>query len=100
MHWHNPTRPNSRIKLEGLNWRWIPKNVELKKPSSNDMLLTRRTMAFERGDMAVVEACDRIQERRRASKRAQRARKKVRKAELASYVARNHGTGDPSSDNE
>ena len=72
----------------------------VKKPSSNDKLLVARTVAFERGDMATVEACDKIQERRRASKRAARARKKVRKAALKEYIARTHGPSDPNSDNE
>ena len=72
----------------------------VKKPSSNDRLLVARTVAFEKGDMATVEACDKIQERRRASRRDARARKKVRKAALKECVARTHGLRDPNSDNE
>ena len=72
----------------------------VKKPTSNDHLIAARTVAFEKGDMATVEACDKIQERRRASRRAARARKKVRKAALKEYVARTHGPSDPNSDNE
>lgn len=80
--------------------RYGSKRASCKKPSSYDKLLAARTVAFEKGDMATVEACDKIQEGRRATERAARARKKVRKSELAQYVARVHGPGNTNSDNE
>ena len=72
----------------------------VKKPSSNDKLTAARTVAFEKGDMATVEECDKIRERRCASRRAARARKKVRKVAVKDYIAWTHGRGDPNSDNE
>ena len=72
----------------------------VKIPSENDTLVAARTAAFKRGDTEAVANCDAIQELRRTSKRCARARKKVRKAELADWVSEKYGNNDPSSDNE
>ena len=77
-------------------------NVGIVKPSRGERLLASRTQAYDRGDYKAIQCADKLIEKRQATRRAARARKKQRKSELRNYVAeigKDH-TADPPSDND
>ena len=72
------------------------------KPSHGDLLVASRPRADDRDDLDAFQSAEKLIEKRETKRRAARARKKQRKAELREHVVRieHDRIVDPPSDNE